>query len=70
MENYRLVRVVGYLVHVLFGALLVPSQWRHFRGHRHLGGKVIPLLGVAVAGILVQLALPPRVLLLLLGLPL
>jgi chromate transport protein ChrA len=70
MENYRLVRVVGYLVHVLFGALLVASQWRHFRGHRHLGGKVIPLLGAVVAGILLQLALPPKILLLLLGLPL
>ena len=70
VENHRLIRVIGYLVHVLFGVLLVTSQWRHFRGHRFLGGAVIPLLWVVIAGILLQLQLPPKVALLLLGLPL
>jgi len=70
VENYQIVRVVGYLVHVLFGALLVISQWRHFAGHRFLGGSAIPLLWVVIAGILLQLQLPPKIALLLLGLPL
>lgn len=70
VENYQLVRTVGYLVHVLFGALLVISQWRHFAGHKFLGGSAIPLLWVVIAGILLQLQLPPKIALLLLGLPL
>jgi len=70
LENYSLLRVIGYLVHVLFGALLVTSQWHHFHGHAFLRGRAIPLLWVVVAGIVLQLMLPPKVVLLLLGLPL
>lgn len=70
LENYSFVRVIGYLVHVLFGALLVSSQWRHFHGHAFLRGRAIPLLWVVIAGIVLQLMLPPKVVLLLLGLPL
>lgn len=69
-ENFRVIRLAGYLVHVLFGALLVTSQWRHFRGHRFLGGSVIPLLWVVIAGIVLQLLLPPKVVFFLLGIPL
>lgn len=69
-ENFRVIRVVGYLVHALFGALLVTSQWRHFRGHRFLGGSAIPLLWVVIIGIALQFLLPPRVVFFFLGIPL
>lgn len=64
------IRLVGSLIHLLFGALLAASQWDHFRGHRLLGGAVVPLLGTVIAGVLLRTILPTEVVLILLGFPL
>ena len=69
VHSLALVILSARVLHVAVGALLAWSQWAHLRGHRFLGGRVVPTLGGVVLATALHLALPWTAVLWLWGLP-
>jgi hypothetical protein len=68
ITNVALVFLMGRLLHLGFGILLAWSQWGTVRGHRVLGGRIVPLLYcVLTTFVILQFLLPFKMLLFLLG---
>jgi hypothetical protein len=67
--NFGLALVAGRAVHFALGGLLAYLQRDHVRGHTFLGGILFPLRASYAVAIVALLALPSRVVLLLMGMP-
>ena len=69
-RNVALLLLAGRLLHVSLGCLLAWSQWAHFRGHRFLEGREVPLLPAVLCAMALTALVPPLVILAIMGLPL
>ena len=69
-RNFALLLLAGRLLHVALGCLLAWSQWAHFRGHRFLDGREVPLLPSVLCAMALTVVVPPLVILAIMGLPL
>ena len=67
VENPRLLVLVVRLIHFVMGGLLFGLCARHVRGHRFLGGRMMPAVASYLTAFLLAMVLPWRVLILLLG---
>jgi hypothetical protein len=67
VKNAALAVFAGRVFSIALGALLAYTQWGHVRGHRILGGRRVPLLYAVLGALALQLVLPRRVILLLIG---
>lgn len=61
--------ILGRVVHFAFGGLLYAMHRRHETGNEFLGGPAVPLVASYLTAFAIQLVLPSRVLLFLLGVP-
>lgn len=69
-RNFALLLLAGRLLHLALGCLLAWSQWAHFRGHRFLDGREVPLLPAVLCAMALTVLVPPLVILAMMGLPL
>lgn len=61
--------ILGRVIHFAFGGLLYVMHRRHETGNEFLGGPELPLVASYVTVFVIQMMIPGRVLLLLLGVP-
>jgi len=70
IENPRVLLILGRTMHFGFGAVLYLIHRPYFRGHEFLGGRAVALLPSYLTAFVISMMLPPRLELLLLGVPL
>lgn len=69
LKNPNLAILAGRLFHLVVGILLGAGQVPYVRGHAILGGGEVPFLPAFLGAFALTFVLPPRIQLLLLGLP-